>query len=355
MVGNIDPFDGQQNLEEWIRMVDRTAAFTGWTEDNKFKAALFRLRGEASEHIEQLRDEGHVNSWEDTKNALKARFETSGKEQLYQHLINTGTQGSKTVQEWAQVVRKLSLKALGENGIKTEEAEVAGGGDAAAVEAARRKAEQAGKDATKAVLNYMRKTNFVRGLRSKLRQEVWRKKCETFEDAVKVATEEEALEMAHKEEEVLGCFQGDLGNMAAKPLVNSIVAALEAREAAKEEDRARQMEMQATTFRNNDISHGEGGRYKKQGNYQYTGQRKPMYDGQLPLPRTENRSKQDPSPMHQDQFNSRRYYNRRETEEERRDREERRCFYCHQQGHMRRNCPAFLAALQSGNGPRRLN
>ena len=101
MVGNIDSFDGQQNLEEWIRMVERTAAFTGWSEDNTFKAALFRLRGEASEHIEQLRDEGHITSWEDTKRALRARYETSGREQFYQHLINTGTQGNKTVQEWA--------------------------------------------------------------------------------------------------------------------------------------------------------------------------------------------------------------------------------------------------------------
>ena len=35
---------------------------TGWSEDNTFKAALFRLRGEASEHIEQLRNEIGVHA-----------------------------------------------------------------------------------------------------------------------------------------------------------------------------------------------------------------------------------------------------------------------------------------------------
>ena len=36
-------------------MVERAAKFAGgWTDDHAFKAALFRLRGEASEHIEQL-------------------------------------------------------------------------------------------------------------------------------------------------------------------------------------------------------------------------------------------------------------------------------------------------------------
>ena len=31
MVGNIDTYDGQQNLEEWTRMVERAATFAGWT------------------------------------------------------------------------------------------------------------------------------------------------------------------------------------------------------------------------------------------------------------------------------------------------------------------------------------
>ena len=53
--GNIDPYDWHQNQGEWIRMVERAAKFAGgWTDDHAFKAALFRLRGEASEHIEQL-------------------------------------------------------------------------------------------------------------------------------------------------------------------------------------------------------------------------------------------------------------------------------------------------------------
>ena len=60
MVGNIDIDDFQQSLKQRTQIVGRTAIFAGWTEDNKSKAALFRLRGEASDHIEQLRSEGQI-------------------------------------------------------------------------------------------------------------------------------------------------------------------------------------------------------------------------------------------------------------------------------------------------------
>ena len=113
MIGSVDNFDGQQNLQEWIQMVERAAEFAGWTEEATFKAAMFRLRGEAGEHVEQLKSEGKLKTWKELQEALKDRFETAGREQWYQYLLNTGTQGSKTVQEWAQTVRKLSLRALG--------------------------------------------------------------------------------------------------------------------------------------------------------------------------------------------------------------------------------------------------
>ena len=60
IIGSVDNFDGQQNLEEWIQMVGRAADFAGWTEEQTFKAALFRLRGEAGEHVEQLRSEDKI-------------------------------------------------------------------------------------------------------------------------------------------------------------------------------------------------------------------------------------------------------------------------------------------------------
>ena len=350
MVGNIDTYDGQQNLEEWTRMVERTATFAGWTEDNKFKAALFRLRGEASEHIEQLKSEGQINTWEEAKKALKARFEPKGKEQLYQHLLNTGTQGTKSVQEWAQVVRKLSLNAMGGNDIKTEGAPAQGEGENA--EAAQRQA--ADKEATKAILSYMRKNNFIRGLRSNLRQAVWRKKCETFDEAVRIAADEEAIEMAHKEEEVINCFQEEYRNMTSNPLVNSIVAALDAREAAKEVDNPR---LRNTAYRRGtDTIQYKGARVSGTAGNQYTPKGRQNYDEQLPLPRNDKRNGPTTSIQGQgQQWYSTRYAAQPETEEERRDREEYRCYRCHQTGHIRRFCPELRSAQHPGNGPRRLN
>ena len=63
VIGSVDNFDGQQNLEEWIQLIERAAEFAGWGPEQSFKAALFRLRGEAGEYAEQLRDEGKLTSW----------------------------------------------------------------------------------------------------------------------------------------------------------------------------------------------------------------------------------------------------------------------------------------------------
>ena len=118
VIGSVDNFDGQQDLGEWIQMVDRAAEFAGWTPEQSFKAAMFRLRGEAGEYTEQLRDEGKVTTWEGLKEALKERYNTVGKEQWHQYLLNTTTQRGKSVQEWAQTVQKLSLLALGSEGLR---------------------------------------------------------------------------------------------------------------------------------------------------------------------------------------------------------------------------------------------
>ena len=76
-------------------MVGRAAEFASWTEENTFKAAIFRMRGEASELAEQLKDEGKIKTWNELQEALKDQFETAGKEQWHEFLLNTGTQGSK--------------------------------------------------------------------------------------------------------------------------------------------------------------------------------------------------------------------------------------------------------------------
>ena len=73
----------------------RAAEFASWKEENACKAAMFRLRGEASELAEQLKDEGKIKTWNELQEALKDQFETAGKEQWHEFLLNTGTQGSK--------------------------------------------------------------------------------------------------------------------------------------------------------------------------------------------------------------------------------------------------------------------
>ena len=171
------------------------------------------------------------------------------------------TQGSKTVQEWAQTVRKISLLALGSEGkeIKRERADGGGAGadgerggadgERAPEEVPDGAAAEKTREAHKTLLDFMRKSNFVRGLRSTLRQMVWRKKCQTFDEAVKVAAEEEAVEASHREEEVLSCYKKDLPNLDNHGLVEQIVAALEIRDATKKKEEL------SETQRNNDAKH----------------------------------------------------------------------------------------------------
>ena len=371
MIGSVDNFDGQQNLQEWIQMVGRAAEFAGWTEEATFKAAMFRLRGEAGEHAEQLKAEGKIKTWKELQDALRERFETAGKEQWHQYLLNTGTQGSKTVQEWAQTVRKLSLRALG-----SEERDVKYEGQEPPNQEEERATETVRKEARRNLLDYMRRTNFVRGLRSNLRQMVWRKKCKTFDEAVKVAAEEEAVEASHREEEVLSCYTRGSPEMAATGLVERIVAALEMREEKKEaasllekEERksgtARGTKLKttdrgATAQSDDDYDEDEDELERPRRRYEaplnrainapegrvFTS-RRPRYEEQLPLPRQlravghgqENRREWRRDGAQDNQLD--------------RDRALNLCFNCHRPGHRAYDCFAGNQR-QQGNGYRRL-
>ena len=378
VIGSVDNFDGQQDLNEWIQMIERAAEFAGWNPEQAFKAALFRLRGEAGEFAEQLREEEKLSNWEELKTALKERYNTAGKEQWHQYLLNTATQGSKTVQEWAQTVRKLSILALGSEGIaiKTEDQRPE---EAPADHQEETGAGAAPNEARKKLLDFMRKSNFVRGLRSSLRQMVWRKKCVTFDDAVRAAAEEQAVECSHREEEVLSCYKRDIPNPANNSaLIEQIVAALELRDEEKrkkdkertrkgesggkstsrrtqadepdsdtEQDRSRTEEEQR--------QHVPGtGNFTSSSNARQGGQRRDnrQYERQLPLPRVN----------HTNQWSGRRQEWTRQgwrNEPPTTWRDYGRgqgpitCYGCGEIGHMRRNCPRALPP-PSGNGYRRL-
>ena len=378
MIGSVDNFDGEQNLEEWIQMVGRAAEFAGWTEEATFKAAMFRLRGEAGEHAEQLKAEGKIKSWKELQKALKDRFETVGKEQWHQYLLNTGTQGSKTVQEWAQAVRKLSLRALGAEtfGIKEEDQPALNAEEERAAEASR-------KEAKKNLLDYMRRTNFVRGLRSSLRQQVWRKQCKTFDEAVKAAAEEEVVEASHREEQVLSCYKGETPEVATAGLVEKIVAALELREAEKKKqppqsepnskEGARPKTNNPRSFRPEEPSEDEyededEERGQRSRRYFSSKDREippnsrpflrnsPHYGDRLPLPRparnTPGNEVRGEWRRHEERDGRRTFvYDGPAVRD--RDRALNLCFNCHQPGHQARDClPARHS--QQGNGYRRL-
>ena len=148
-------------------MIKRAAEFSGWGPGQSLKAALFRLRGEAGEYAEQVRDEGKLTSLKKLKRALKERCKNAGKEQWHQYLVNTTTQGNSTVQEWAQTVRKLSLKALGseETQLKREEGQQVG-----EVEPQEDAGNARSSETRKKLLYFMRKSNFIRCLHSSLKK-----------------------------------------------------------------------------------------------------------------------------------------------------------------------------------------
>lgn len=384
MVNHVDTFDGQQNLDEWIQMLEKTAQYTGWTEDVKFKAALFRLRGEASEFIDQLKTEGKISTWEDIRTALKERFQSSGQDQWYQHLLNTGTQGAKTVQEWAQTVRKLSLLALGTNPFQVEKKEDDEGNEDPNTRAARREADKAKIEAEKAMLNFMRKSNFIRGLKSSLRPTLWRKKCATFDEAVVIACEEERVQNAHLEESVLSQIKAEPGPRCNKDLIEGLVAALDAREQRRNDngegrresklgqqgrpgnkqrpEREIQLEGEETTPGNwegtpSSLQNDEraSARYD-----QFNGQRRSnsqQYREQLPLPRGRERvyHSRDQSPEER-RRNRPGYFNIDNlSEQEAYDFANKLCFRCHRPGHIKRDCRSSFQPRMSGNGPRRLH
>lgn len=338
MMSVVDTFDGTQNVQEWINIMEKASAVAEWKPDSIFKTALFRLRGEAGEFIDQLKAEGKVNNWEDIKKALKERYQAAEQTLFHNHLLNTGVQGNKTVREWAQVVRRLSLLAIGEGPAAAAPAYPTPGtadpGPATGGEGGANRAE-----AKQMWLDWMRLNNFQRGLKNSIRMMVLRKRCETFDEAVEAAAEEEALEAVNKEKEVFSIYhQGGVAEGDNDDLVAKIVAALEVREGEKErkEQKKRQEE-----------SLGKEGRANET--------RQDVFEGALPLPQWRDRAPSFGAPRWQAHHPAGTYIRKNwfGTWDEQRKQlyEQGRCFRCHEIGHRIRECPA---PSQSGNAHRRL-
>ena len=174
---------------------------------------------------------------------------------------------------------------------------------------------------------------------------------QNIDEAVTVATEEEALEAATKEEEVLSCFQGDPSEQRERPLINSIVAALDEREAARERNRNRAKETPPAPVNQQQAELQEGGpSFAATATPAYNNYHSQQFPEQLPLPRAGyrdfreggrgggrgGRGRWGSSPRFIPNQNS---YDTRI------------CFLCHRPGHIRWFCPE----QNSGNGTGRLN
>ena len=221
-------FSGSQNVADWIDTVERAGSFAKWNDEDLRKVARLRIRGEASEYIGHLELEDKAATWTALKKSLVDRYGSKGQEQLNQYLLSTSQQGSKTVQEWAQVVRKLSLNSLsdidrepyieaggiaeadetiaeeGRNSDQGSEENRPAGSQNDSITSVRTKEEQEHLEEMKRLrkrkerllLDHMRRVNFVRGLKPDLRRAVLQRGCITFDEAVEAAQREEDLNVA---------------------------------------------------------------------------------------------------------------------------------------------------------------
>ena len=263
-------FSGSQNVLDWIDHIERAGAFAKWNDEDVRKVARLRIRGEASEFVRHLELEDKAGTWKSLKKLLTERYESKGQEQLNQYLLSTSQQGGKTVQEWAQVVRKLSLYSLSdldrEPHLETEPTSTSVADDTVGDEGrevdvndgdgAGRNSRQPGADEEHAeemhrlrkrkerlLLDHMRRVNFVRGLKPDLRRAVLEKGCSTFDDAVKAAQKEENLNIAVGQEELLNsmCAQPDAArNHSVNDVAVAVVQLLEQRERARDGARGRE-------------------------------------------------------------------------------------------------------------------
>ena len=263
-------FSGTQNVVEWIDTVERVSSFGKWNDEELRKVARLKIRGGASEFVSHLELEDKANTWTALKKLLVDRYGSKGQEQLNQYLLSTSQQRDKTVQEWAQVVRKLSLNSLTDldrepylemeqhgtdtaNQTVVDERRVDPNNDGEGIgpdasqttsitglamnKEIQRNHEEEMKKLRKRkerlLLDHMRRVNFVRGLRPDLRRAVLQRGCITFDKAVEAAQREENLNMAVGQEELLNsmCVQGEVRkNPDVKDVAIAVVQMLDERE-----------------------------------------------------------------------------------------------------------------------------
>jgi len=106
----VHDFDGTQDVERWIRLVERTSTEQGWEEERAAKAAML-IKGEAFTYFED--NELDLKDWDDVKRAMIARFTTKQPRASVYAQLNLVKKGKRQdIRELADHIRKIARSSI---------------------------------------------------------------------------------------------------------------------------------------------------------------------------------------------------------------------------------------------------